>query len=78
MPNIGYGSDKRTRHYLPNGFKKFVVNNVSELELLMMHNRTYYAEVAHNVKRKTIVERVAQLEMVVTKQLARLRNHEDE
>ncbi|RLM78729.1 hypothetical protein C2845_PM12G21610 [Panicum miliaceum] len=40
MPNIGYGSDKKTRHYLPNKFKKFVVHNVSELELLMMHNRT--------------------------------------
>ncbi|KAK1576985.1 hypothetical protein Q3G72_018069 [Acer saccharum] len=40
MPNIGYGSDKKTRHYLPNGFKKFVVHNVKELELLMMHNRT--------------------------------------
>lgn len=39
MPNVGYGSDKKTRHYLPNGFKKFVVHNVSELELLMMHNR---------------------------------------
>jgi len=39
MPNIGYGSDKKTRHYLPNKFKKFVVHNVSELEVLMMHNR---------------------------------------
>ncbi|KAG9143544.1 hypothetical protein Leryth_015962 [Lithospermum erythrorhizon] len=39
MPNIGYGSDKKTRHYLPNGFKKFVVHNVQELEVLMMHNR---------------------------------------
>ena len=39
MPNIGYGSDKKTRHYLPNGFKKFVVHNVKELEVLMMHNR---------------------------------------
>lgn len=39
MPNIGYGSDKKTRHYLPNGFKKFVVHNVPELKLLMMHNR---------------------------------------
>jgi ribosomal protein L32E len=33
MPNIGYGSDKKTRHYLPNKFKKFVVHNVCELEL---------------------------------------------
>ncbi|TYJ13275.1 hypothetical protein E1A91_A10G041300v1 [Gossypium mustelinum] len=40
MPNIGYGSDKKTRHYLPNGFKKFVLHNVGGLELLMMHNRT--------------------------------------
>ncbi|MFS7902195.1 putative ribosomal protein L32e [Helianthus anomalus] len=39
MPNIGYGSDKKTRHYLPNGFKKFVVHNAKELEVLMMHNR---------------------------------------
>lgn len=39
MPNIGYGSDKKTRHYLPNGFKKFLVHNVKDLELLMMHNR---------------------------------------
>ncbi|KAE8804317.1 hypothetical protein D1007_19734 [Hordeum vulgare] len=81
MPNIGYGSDKKTRHYLPNKFKKFVVHNVSELELLMMHNRTYCAEIAHNIstkKRKDIVERAAQLDIVVTNKLARLCSQEDE
>ncbi|KAH1038157.1 hypothetical protein J1N35_039900 [Gossypium stocksii] len=69
MPNIGYGSDKKTRHYLLNGFTEFVVHNVGELELLMMHNRTYSAEIAHDVstkKRKETVERVAQLDIVVT------------
>lgn len=38
MPNIGYGSDKMTRHYLPDGFKMFVVHNASELDILLMRN----------------------------------------
>ncbi|GKB01422.1 60S ribosomal protein L32-1 [Tanacetum coccineum] len=42
---------------------------------------TYCAEIAHNVsthKRKEIVERVAQLDIVVTNELATLRSQEDE
>ncbi|KMZ63201.1 60S ribosomal protein L32-1 [Zostera marina] len=81
MPNIGYGSDKKTRHFLPNKFRKFVVHNVNDLELLMMHNRTYCAEIAHDVstrKRRDIVDRAAQLDIVVTNKLARLRNQEEE
>ena len=27
MPNVGYGSNKKTKHMLPNGFFKFPVNN---------------------------------------------------
>ena len=28
MPNIGYGSAKKTKHVCPDGFKRFVVRNV--------------------------------------------------
>jgi large subunit ribosomal protein L32e len=60
MPNIGYGSNKKTRHLMPNGYLKFTVSNVAELELLMMHNSKYAAEIAHNVSgrnRAEIIER---------------------
>ena len=49
MPKIGYGSDRTTRYYLPNGLKKFIVKNVKDLDVLLMNNRTYCAEIAHNV-----------------------------
>eukprot|EP00965_Chrysotila_dentata_P204574 6182417-Pleurochrysis_carterae.AAC.2 len=45
LVNVGYGSDKKTRHMLPSGFYKMVVANVKELEMLLMQNRTYAAEV---------------------------------
>lgn len=28
MPNIGYGSNAKTRHMLPTGFRKVLVHNV--------------------------------------------------
>ena len=28
MPNIGYGTNKKTRNTMPDGFKKFVINNL--------------------------------------------------
>ena len=49
MPKIGYGNDKKTRYHLPNGLKKFVVHNIRDLDVLLMNNRTFCAEIAHNV-----------------------------
>merc|ERR1711971_764518 len=49
MPNIGYGSDKRTKHMLPNGFRKVLVHNLKELEVLMLQNKSFCAEIAHGV-----------------------------
>lgn len=75
MPKIGYGSNKATKHMMPSGHKAFVVSNVAELDLLLMHTRTYAAEIAHNVSSKNriaIVERARALGVKVTNKNARL------
>lgn len=79
--SVGYGSDKKTRHMVPGGFYKFTVSTVKELDLLLMQNRRYAAEIAHNVSaknRKEIVERAAMLNIKVLNAGAKLKSEENE
>jgi large subunit ribosomal protein L32e len=79
MPSIGYGTKAAHRHVMPDGFLKFRVSNVAELELLLMHNRSYAAEIAGNVSapnRLKIVARAEQLNIKVTNKFARIRTAE--
>lgn len=81
MPKIGYRNNRKTRDLLPNGFKKFTVSNVKELEVLLMHNRVFAAEIAHNVSsknRKVIVERARQLNVNITNPNGKLRTEASE
>ncbi|KAJ1647723.1 60S ribosomal protein L32 [Coemansia asiatica] len=79
-PKIGYGSNKKTRFLLPDGFRKYTVNNVRDLQCLIMLNRTYAAEIAHSVgakKRVDIIKRAKELGIKVTNINARIRSVEN-
>merc|ERR1711862_142763 len=69
LVKIGYGSNKKTRHVLPNGFKKLLIRNESDLELLLMNNRKFCGEIAHAVGgqlRKRLITRAAELNVSLT------------
>ena len=53
MPTIGNGSARKTRHVLSNGFRKLLIRNEKDIELLLMNNRSYCAEIATTVSAKT-------------------------
>ncbi|KAI9930400.1 hypothetical protein ASPWEDRAFT_107209 [Aspergillus wentii DTO 134E9] len=59
MPSIGYGSNKKTKHMAPSGHKAFLVQNPKDVELLLMHNRTYAAEIGHAVSSRKRVDIIA-------------------
>lgn len=81
MPNIGYGCAKKTRHVMPDGFLKFRVFNLDDLEMLLMNNRKYSAEIASNVssrKRRAIIDRAAQLNIKVINPFCKMTEEEKE
>ncbi|KAF3923375.1 hypothetical protein ABW21_db0205081 [Orbilia brochopaga] len=59
MPKIGYGSNKKTRHMMPSGHKAFLVHNVNDVDLLLMHNNTFAAEISHAVSSRKRIEIIA-------------------
>jgi large subunit ribosomal protein L32e len=69
LPSVGYGTNVKTKHVLPNGFKKVVISNAAELEVLLMHNKKYCGEIASAVSKATrakLVERAQQLGVRLT------------
>merc|ERR1712080_528252 len=79
LVKVGYGTNKKTRHILPNGFKKVLVRNAQDLEMLMMNNRRFCGELAHNlggVLRKQLVQRAKELNVVLTNAKGKLATEE--
>ncbi|MES1920247.1 60S ribosomal protein L32 [Bonamia ostreae] len=81
MPNVGYGNNKKGKHVLPNGYKKFLVRNEADLDAMLMHKNDYCAEIAHNLsskKRKVILVKAEEMEIKVTNPNARVVTEEVE
>ena len=79
VPKIGFGSDKRTRHLLKSGFKKFLITNLKDLEILLTNNRTFAGEIAHNIsarKRVQIIKRAVELNVRLTNARGKVKTEE--
>lgn len=67
------------RFYGPNGLKKFLITNETDLELLLMNNRVYSGELAKNLssrKRERIVQRAKELNVRLTNAKAKVATEE--
>merc|ERR1712083_553184 len=78
---IGNKQDAKTRHMLPNGFKKMLISNEKDCELLLMNNRTYCGEIAQGIcaaKRLRIVQRCKELNVRLTNAQAKAKKESTE
>ena len=69
LVKVGYGTKCEHKHILPNGFKKFLIRNEKDIEVLLMNNRVFCGELASNLsaeKRKKIAQRAAELNVRLT------------
>merc|ERR1712034_154863 len=71
---IGNKQDKKTRYQLASGFRKLLITNEGDIEMLLMNNRTYCGEIAQNIsvnKRLRIVQRAKELNVRLTNATAK-------
>ena len=78
---VGSKQDHKTRHLLPNGFKKLLITNEADVELLLMNNRVYCGEIANSIsvsKRLRIVQRAKELNVRLTNANAKAKKESTE
>ena len=71
LVKIGYGTKRTHRHILPSGFKKLLITCPADIEMLLMNNRVYAAEIAACIgqkKRNAILRRAKELNVRVINQ----------
>jgi len=79
MPKVGYGSNKKTRHMMPNGLYKATVTCPGDLDMYLMHNDKFAVEFAHNLSsktRKAMVEKAEKYGLYITNKWAKLETEE--
>ena len=71
ISKIGYVYNTKAKHLLSNYHKKFTVNNLQELDLLLMNDAKYWAEIGASVgavKRVQTFRRAKELNIRITNQ----------
>ena len=69
MPNIGFGSNSKTRNRNLNGLFKIKIFNVRDLNMLVMSNRKFEAEIGKGVgikKKGLILKKALNLDIKIT------------
>lgn len=55
LVKIGYRNERKTR-YTVRGFKKLLLRDPKDIELLLMNNRTHAGEISHSISAKKRVD----------------------